>query len=79
MDIPVAPQKGPKAVELVANKKYFYCTCGLSEKLPFCDSAHTETDMRPIMFDVEQSKTFYICTCRNSKKVPFCDGSHNAI
>ena len=29
-----------KKIKLLPSKKYSFCTCGLSEKLPFCDGAH---------------------------------------
>ena len=27
-------------VKLIKDKKYSFCSCGLSDKLPFCDNAH---------------------------------------
>jgi CDGSH-type Zn-finger protein len=29
-----------KNIKLLPGKKYSFCTCGLSTKLPFCDVAH---------------------------------------
>ena len=34
---PICAQKGPYVVTLEEGKKYGWCTCGLSEKQPFCD------------------------------------------
>ena len=44
MDKPKVADTCPKEVELEAGKKYAYCTCGLSEKQPFCDGSHSGTD-----------------------------------
>ena len=32
--------KTKKKLKLLKNKKYSFCTCGLSKKLPFCDNNH---------------------------------------
>ena len=40
MNKPNSPQKSPYRVELEEGQKYAFCTCGLSEKKPYCDGAH---------------------------------------
>ena len=40
MKKPYVQRPGPYKVYLEANKKYKYCSCGLSKKEPFCDNAH---------------------------------------
>ena len=32
----------PAEVELEKGKLYFFCTCGHSEKQPFCDGSHKD-------------------------------------
>ena len=33
-------------IKLNAGKKYSICSCGLSKKMPFCDNAHREYNMK---------------------------------
>ena len=40
MEKPKSPQKSPYKVKVEKGKIYFWCACGLSNKLPFCDGAH---------------------------------------
>ena len=79
MDKPVATQNAPMPVNVEAGKKYYYCTCGLSEKQPFCDGAHKDTSFTPTIYEAEESKTVYFCACRASKKGHLCDGTHKEL
>ena len=38
--------KAKKKLKLLKNKKYSFCTCGLSKKLPFCDNNHREHNLK---------------------------------
>ncbi len=38
--------KTKKKLKLLKNKKYSFCTCGLSKKLPFCDNNHREHNLK---------------------------------
>ena len=40
MEKPSIPQKGPYKVKVEKGKTYSWCTCGLSQKQPFCDGSH---------------------------------------
>ena len=40
MERPRSPQKSPYKVKVEKGKIYSWCTCGLSNKQPFCDGAH---------------------------------------
>ena len=56
-------------------KNYFWCSCGMSMKQPFCDSSHTGTLFKPLKFSLdEKSKSMHLCGCKLSSKAPFCDG-----
>ena len=35
-----ASQKAPYKVKVEKDKTYFWCSCGVSQKQPFCDGAH---------------------------------------
>ena len=64
----VIVQKEPYAVDLEADKTYYWCSCGLSAKQPFCDGAHKEKgEFTPVEFTVEETKTHYLCGCRRNE------------
>ena len=75
--------KGKKAgesaivVEVEKNKSYFWCSCGLSSKQPFCDRSHKNTEFSPVKFMANETKKMFFCTCKQTNNQPFCDGSHN--
>ena len=75
--------KGKKAgdsaivVEVENNKSYFWCSCGLSSKQPFCDGSHKNTEFSPVKFIADETKKMFFCTCKQTNNQPFCDGSHN--
>jgi len=75
--------KGRKAgesaivVEVEKNKSYFWCSCGLSSKQPFCDGSHKNTEFSPVKFIADETKKMFFCTCKQTNNQPFCDGSHN--
>ena len=79
MDLPKVAAKVPVRVELEKGKKYAWCTCGLSDKQPFCNGAHKGTDFRPLVFEAEETKTVSLCQCKATKNPGFCDGSHKAL
>ncbi len=78
-DEPKIAQKGPFQVELVAGKAYFWCSCGLSAKQPFCDGSHKPTSFTPHKFVPETTATYNLCGCKASDDMPFCDGAHNML
>lgn len=77
MKLPKRAGDSPIKVALEANKKYAWCSCGLSEKQPFCDGKHKGTEMGPHIFSIEKDTVSYLCTCKSSNKHPYCDGTHN--
>ncbi len=76
---PVVAQKAPYAIEVESGKTYFWCSCGRSEKQPFCDGAHKQVGMAPVKFQADATKTVYFCGCKSSASKPFCDGTHKAL
>lgn len=52
-------------LSLEKGKTYYFCTCGHSERYPFCDGAHraADTDKRSMAY-----------ACAESKKVSYQDG-----
>jgi CDGSH iron-sulfur domain-containing protein 3 len=79
MDLPKCAQASPYAPELEEGKTYYWCTCGLSAKQPFCDGAHKGSGMKSLCFTAPASGTAYLCGCKQTKNPPFCDGSHSGM
>jgi len=75
----VIAKKGSFVVELEAGKNYFWCTCGRSEKQPFCDGSHKDTEFTPMKFTPEVTKKYGLCGCKHTQNAPFCDGGHNNL
>ena len=78
MDLPKIVEKKPCIMEMEPGKKAF-CTCGLSEKNPFCDGKHKGTDFVPEIVEITESKKVAWCNCKHSAKGAFCDGSHSKL
>ena len=79
MPEPVIAQKSPIAVEVEAGKTYYWCTCGKSDKQPFCNGAHKGGDFAPLAYTASESKTAYLCGCKHTKNAPLCDGTHKGL
>ena len=79
MDKAVVVQKSPMAVEVEEGKSYYWCSCGLSSKQPFCDGSHKETSFTPTKYDADESGTKHFCACKATGKQPMCDGTHNSL
>ena len=76
----ISPKKAPYKVVLEEGQKYAFCTCGLSEKQPYCDGAHKEArEFKPKIFVAEKSGEMFLCGCKRTGAAPYCDGTHNTI
>ena len=69
-------KKSPFKISLEKGKQYFWCTCGYSDRSPFCDGSHKGKGYSPLVFEVNDSKDYYLCGCGDTENKPFCDGSH---
>ena len=72
----------PAIISVEPGKVYSWCSCGLTEKSPFCDSNHKKVEGTPyksvkVMFDKPQQVEF--CQCKRTKTPPFCDGTHDTL
>lgn len=74
----IIASKTPFKVELIAGKRYSWCTCGHSKKQPFCDGSHKTKapGMGPLRFVAEKDSTVWLCGCKYTSNAPFCDGTH---
>ncbi|CCW64852.1 unnamed protein product [Phytomonas sp. EM1] len=79
------PQKKPYVIKLQPGRKYFWCSCGLSKKQPFCDQSHKaynekwNTNLKPVEFTVVKEKRHMVCGCKHTQNQPFCDLSHLGV
>ena len=70
--------KSPKKVRVENGKTYFWCTCGLSIKQPFCDGSHKkEGKFRSLKYTADEDTEIFFCVCKKTIQPPFCDGSHS--
>ena len=76
MKQPKVAGKTPQVIQLEKGKTYAWCTCGKSEKQPWCNGAHMGSEFTPKVLQSEESKTAAICMCKHTKNPPYCDGSH---
>lgn len=79
MDKPVAAGKAPIPVNLEAGRDYYWCTCGQSQRQPFCDGAHKGSSFAPLVFQAAAGGEKYLCTCKATRNPPYCDGSHKQL
>ena len=79
MSTPDIPQKTPLPVDVEEGRKYFWCSCGKSDRQPFCDGSHQGTEFLPLTYVAETTRTLYFCACKHSRGAPLCDGSHNSL
>ena len=77
MDNPACPQKAPYKVKVEKGKTYFWCSCGLSQNQPFCDSSHKKAiKFSPVKYLAKSDKEVFFCGCKITNHPPFCDNSH---
>ena len=74
--LPKIAQKSPYIVEEKCGKKAF-CTCGLSNRNPYCDGSHKGGLLRSDKYLAKSDKEIWFCGCKRTKHQPFCDGSHS--
>ena len=74
-ELPNSPQIAPYAVEVEAERKYLWCSCGLSVTQPWCDGSHAGTAYEPITIVPRVTGTFYMCGCKKSERKPYCFGN----
>jgi CDGSH-type Zn-finger protein/mannose-6-phosphate isomerase-like protein (cupin superfamily) len=80
MTHPVVARPKPYLVNVKAGRTYFWCSCGLSAKQPFCDGSHKGTPFEPLRFTAgAQDKELLLCGCKDTRNAPFCDGAHTNL
>jgi len=77
MEKPISPQNAPYKVKVEKDKTYFWCSCGLSQKQPFCDGSHKGGIFKSVKYIGSSNKEIFFCGCKRTKRPPYCDGSHS--
>ena len=49
----------PIGIDVLEGKSYFWCTCGISSKQPFCDGSHKGSEFKPFKYLADQSKKVF--------------------
>lgn len=75
---PKISQKAPYVLQIEPGT-YAWCSCGHSQKQPYCDGSHKGTEFVPIIEKIEIPKKVAWCGCKYSRNPPFCDGAHFKI
>ena len=76
---PVVAQAEPFEVAVKAGRTYWWCSCGLSTKQPFCAGTHKGTGLSPQAWKAEEDGTVWFCGCKQTGAGPMCDGSHERL
>lgn len=77
MSDPVRASDTPYIVDVIAGKTYYWCSCGKSQKQPFCDGSHKGSEFSPLAYQAPKTTKAYFCGCKATAKSPLCDGTHS--
>lgn len=79
MSTPHIAAKAAIAVEVEAGRNYWWCSCGLSQKQPFCDGSHKGGEFSPTQYTAEKTGQVWFCACKHSRRGALCDGTHKSL
>ncbi|MGA0071487.1 MAG: CDGSH iron-sulfur domain-containing protein, partial [Steroidobacteraceae bacterium] len=60
-------------------KTYYWCSCGLSAKQPFCDGSHKGSGLSPLPYTADKTGQAAFCGCKATANQPLCDGAHRKL
>jgi CDGSH-type Zn-finger protein len=76
---PKIARYGAYQIGVEEGKTYFWCSCGMSQKQPFCDGSHKGSAFKSFRFTAPKTQVMFLCGCKHTKSSPICDGSHGSI
>lgn len=79
MTTPKIAQKAPYVVDVEEGKTYYWCSCGLSAKQPFCDGSHKGSGLSPLPHTADKTGQVAFCGCKATANQPLCDGAHRKL
>ena len=79
MTTPKIAQKSPYVVDVEEGKTYYWCSCGLSAKQPFCDGSHKGSGLSPLPYTADKTGQAAFCGCKATANQPLCDGAHRKL
>ncbi len=79
MTTPKIAQKAPYLVDVEEGKTYYWCSCGLSAKQPFCDGSHKGSGLSPMPYTAGKTGQVAFCGCKATANQPLCDGAHRKL
>ncbi len=72
-------RKEPIEINTVEGKAYLWCSCGRTNRQPFCDSSHAGSGRGPLRYRATETGPTWFCGCKLTKTPPLCDGSHTGL
>lgn len=75
----IIAQPKPYYQKLKKGQTYYWCSCGRSQKQPYCDGSHKGTSFEPVKYTAPSDEDVLFCGCKQTKTGPFCDGRHNNL
>ena len=77
----MSPKQNAPYVMDMQPGNYAWCSCGESERQPFCDGSHARknTGKTPIRVMIDAPKKVAWCGCKQSANKPYCDGTHSKL
>ena len=69
----------PIVFDVEKGKDYWWCTCGLSKRQPFCDGSHKDSELSPVKYTAARNERVWFCVCKKTRHPPLCDGTHNKL